>query len=189
MKRTREELLERAKSIFSEKGYHRASVSDIVSSMGIARGTFYLYFRNKDHIYGSILKRLVSEISSRLKVIDTEGDPFLQLKENLRSVFELVIGDRDLARIIIYHSYRENDSFDTILEEFFKDVKSLIRSALLTGMRMGFIRRCDVDVVSSVIMGGLLQIVKDIVNGEVGEEDVDRVIDELIALTMKGLVR
>jgi AcrR family transcriptional regulator len=36
--------------VFSEKGYHLASVSDIVEHAGIARGTFYQYFDNKRHV-------------------------------------------------------------------------------------------------------------------------------------------
>ena len=40
-------ILQSAKTVFIEKGYHNTSISDIIRQTGLARGTFYLYFQNK----------------------------------------------------------------------------------------------------------------------------------------------
>ncbi len=189
LKRREKELLEKAKEVFSERGFHKASVSDIVNSMGIARGTFYIYFRNKDHIYRKVLEQLVSEISSCLKVIDSERYPLVQLRQNLKDVFDLIMKDKELAKIVIYHPYKVNNSFDQILENFFESVKGLIRKALIRGIKLNFIRDCDVEIVSSLILGSFIQIVKDIVKGNLKEKDIDKVVDEMLFLTLKGLVR
>src|SRR5690606_25495730 len=44
----REAILSAAKTVFRDKGYHQASVHDIIDEAQIARGTFYLYFSSKD---------------------------------------------------------------------------------------------------------------------------------------------
>ena len=43
----RAQILQKAKEVFAERGYHNASISEIILRAGIARGTFYLYFRTK----------------------------------------------------------------------------------------------------------------------------------------------
>jgi AcrR family transcriptional regulator len=44
---TRSKLLESALEVFTEKGYSRATIDDIVTGAGASRGTFYLYFPAK----------------------------------------------------------------------------------------------------------------------------------------------
>ncbi|HHY20503.1 MAG TPA: helix-turn-helix transcriptional regulator, partial [Bacilli bacterium] len=43
-------ILQAAKEVFAEVGYHGASVSRIAKSAGIGDGTVYLYFKNKEDI-------------------------------------------------------------------------------------------------------------------------------------------
>ena len=186
MKRREEQLLTQAKKLFSEKGYHNLTVSEIVESLGIARGTFYLYFRNKDEIYRKVLEKLVEEISSCLKVVPKEN-PIEQIKENLKAVLELSLRDRELARLIVYHPYRLNPEFDAVLEEFFLRVEFLIRKAIARGKEAGIIKDCDERVISSAIVGGFLWTIKRAIE----EENVnpERLAEELILFGLKGLLR
>ena len=43
----RESLLKTAFSIFTDKGVSKTSISEIVEKAGVAKGTFYLYFKDK----------------------------------------------------------------------------------------------------------------------------------------------
>ena len=46
-KQKKESLLNTAFSLFTSKGFQKTSISDIVNSAGVAKGTFYLYFSDK----------------------------------------------------------------------------------------------------------------------------------------------
>ncbi len=46
----RQEILEAALSLFLEKGYNQTSVSAIVKKVGVAQGTFYYHFPNKNKL-------------------------------------------------------------------------------------------------------------------------------------------
>jgi len=180
------ELLLKAKTLFSEKGFYRTSVSDIVESLGIARGTFYLYFRNKDDIYRRVLEKLVNEISSSLKVLP-EDSPLEQLRENLKSVFTLMVRDRDLAKLIFYHPYQLNPQFDEVVNSFFNSVKFLIERALIRGIEMGIVRECNVKIIAPAIMGAFVEVGKELVEGKI-LGDVDRIVEEILQLGLKGLL-
>jgi len=185
VRKREKEILNQAKKLFSEKGFHSLTVSDIVDSLGIARGTFYIYFRNKDDIYRRVLEELVKEISSRLKLLPREN-PLGQLKENVEEVLKLFVEDRELARLILYHPYRLNPEFDAVLEKFFEEVKGLIESALLRGMEMGIVRECNVNVVSAAILGAFLEVGRELLEGKI--PSVESAVEELLELSLKGLL-
>src|SRR5512133_168308 len=43
-------ILDAAVAVFAERGFHSARVADIAARAGVADGTVYLYFRNKEEI-------------------------------------------------------------------------------------------------------------------------------------------
>ena len=49
-------ILEAAIEVFAEKGFHHARISDIARRAGVADGTIYLYFRNKDDVLLTIFE-------------------------------------------------------------------------------------------------------------------------------------
>lgn len=54
--KTRENIIESAKKVISEKGFKEASIQDITEKAGVAKGTFYTYFKTKE----DIIKELVT---------------------------------------------------------------------------------------------------------------------------------
>ena len=46
----RESLLDSAFSLFIDNGFNKTSISDIVNNAGVAKGTFYLYFKDRRYL-------------------------------------------------------------------------------------------------------------------------------------------
>ena len=61
----RESLLETAYRLFTSKGIHKTSISDIVEAAGVAKGTFYLYFKDKYDIRNKLIAHKSSEVFKR----------------------------------------------------------------------------------------------------------------------------
>ena len=66
----REQVLSCAVRVFSHKGYHATTVSDIIAEAGVARGTFYLYFKSKRAIFDELLERFLEQIMSKMKRVE-----------------------------------------------------------------------------------------------------------------------
>jgi AcrR family transcriptional regulator len=62
---TRKALLDAAWRLFSEQGFTRTTVDDIVRACGVSRGTFYIYFKNKTDIFETLAEEVVSAMNSR----------------------------------------------------------------------------------------------------------------------------
>jgi AcrR family transcriptional regulator len=82
--RTRAQLLEAARVVFESKGYFDASVEDLVTEAGVARGSFYTYFEDKSEVF----RLLSTEVHTAvLEAVSTNlgspgGDPILKLQES-----------------------------------------------------------------------------------------------------------
>ena len=58
----RESLLDSAFQLFIEHGFSKTSISDIVRSAGVAKGTFYLYFKDKFDIRNHLIAHKASQV-------------------------------------------------------------------------------------------------------------------------------
>ena len=61
----RTSLLETAFGLFTSRGIHNTSISNIVESAGVAKGTFYLYFKDKYDIRNKLIAHKASEVFRR----------------------------------------------------------------------------------------------------------------------------
>ena len=58
----RERLLASATALFAEKSFNNTSISDIVNKAKVAKGTFYLYFKDKHDIRDQIVREISSDL-------------------------------------------------------------------------------------------------------------------------------
>lgn len=61
----RKEILDSAGELFSTKGYDKCTVNDILDSIGIAKGTFYYYFKSKEEVLDAIIDRVTEIVVAR----------------------------------------------------------------------------------------------------------------------------
>ncbi len=58
----RSELVHAALKVFEQKGYSKATVSEIVKEAGVAQGTFYIYFQSKQDMLDAVSEHLLQHI-------------------------------------------------------------------------------------------------------------------------------
>ena len=78
------EILDAAERLFSARGFDKATVIDILTSAGIAKGTFYYYFKSKEEVLDAIVKRRNDAGMERAKAI--AQDPRLSPEEKITAV-------------------------------------------------------------------------------------------------------
>lgn len=57
----RNEILDTAETLFYTKGYTKTTINDILQKIGIAKGTFYYYFKSKEEVMYAIIHRIVDQ--------------------------------------------------------------------------------------------------------------------------------
>jgi TetR/AcrR family fatty acid metabolism transcriptional regulator len=74
-------ILDAAIKVFAQKGFFQSKVAEIAREAGVADGTVYLYFKNKDDLLVSIFEVKMREVISRFrKSIGEQKDPRSRLR-------------------------------------------------------------------------------------------------------------
>lgn len=61
-KQKHDSLLDAAFELFTKNGFHKTSISDIVETAGVAKGTFYLYFKDKFDIRDHLISHKATQV-------------------------------------------------------------------------------------------------------------------------------
>lgn len=65
----REQIIDGAKCVFMKLGFDAASMNDITREAGVSKGTIYVYFQNKEDLFGAIVARERERITLRMRDI------------------------------------------------------------------------------------------------------------------------
>jgi AcrR family transcriptional regulator len=184
-------VLDSARRIFADKGYHATSIDDIIASAGIARGTFYLYFESKRAIFDELLDELFTTLASTVRRIELGPEappPVEQMDATVDRVLDTLLENREMAHILLREAVGIDDEFDVKLEQFYGRIEALLISAIQTGHKMGLVRACDPAMVARCVLGSAKELVHwAFVKRDPKEIDLHHVGRELIAFTLKGL--
>jgi AcrR family transcriptional regulator len=71
---SRERILSAALEVFSEKGYHNATISDITARAGVSRGLITYYFPGKRNLVDNLLDRYIDSVTDILNVTGTPDE-------------------------------------------------------------------------------------------------------------------
>jgi AcrR family transcriptional regulator len=85
----RQAIFAAALSIFAERGFAAARLDDIALRAGIAKGTLYLYFRGKEHLFEELIRSAVVPVLDRLDaIVSSPAAPADKVLETLFALFE-----------------------------------------------------------------------------------------------------
>jgi len=74
------EILDAAQKLFTEKGYNKTTVTDILNVHGLSKGVFYYYFKSKEEVMDAIVERIIDAEIANVKKIVTNPDMTPQQK-------------------------------------------------------------------------------------------------------------
>lgn len=186
----RQQILGCARDVFSEKGYHGASIADIIARAGVARGTFYLYFKSKRDVFDELLEGLLTLIQGRIRLVDVDAGPaqvLLELRDNLDGVLEVMVGNHALTRILLHEAVGLDEGFDGKLQRFYGQVHELIAESLALGRRLGLIRPLDNQLAARFLLGSLKELLFDLTLSRTPLDDVSHATDELLVFLLRGI--
>src|SRR5262245_28680641 len=157
----RMQVLDKARVVFAQKGYHATSISDLIEAAGIARGTFYLYFDSKRAIFDELLEHFFALLTREVRPVDVSPGahpPMEQLRAIVRHVLHVLVENRDLARLVLREAVGLDADFDRKLQDFYGRILEVIRHALERGYKVGLARRCNTAVTSFCILGSVKEL-------------------------------
>lgn len=186
----RRQILEAAKLVFADAGYHGASIGAIIDKAEIARGTFYLYFESKEAVFAALLDEAMAELRRRVVRIDTSGhapSPEAQLVESLGRILEFIVADRPLAVVLLQSTWTPDAEAAARLQAFYDEIRSVIALSLQAGMALGIVRACDPVPTAAALLGLVRGLVEHCVSHEL-DQPIAHVTRQLVDVALRGVL-
>jgi AcrR family transcriptional regulator len=117
----REAILAAALDEFTARGYEGARLDDVAKRAGVAKGTIYLYFADKETLFQDLVRSLVHPVLGMLEKMRDVDIPARMLVEGLLNTFvREIYGTRrkDIIRLIL----NEGSRFPAIAEFYYHEV-------------------------------------------------------------------
>lgn len=152
-----ETILRAAAKVFAQSGYFNAKVSDVARSAGVADGTVYLYFKNKDDLLTSIFSWAMGEFLTRAR---TELAEIANAKQKLLSFaklhFSLLEQERDIA-IVFQIELRQSTKFmEQFSTTYLAAYLQMLREIIEEGQKNGLFRSTlNAKLIAKLLFGML----------------------------------
>lgn len=153
----RKEILQAAIEVLADRGFHRTKIRDIAQMAGVADGTIYLYFKNKDELLIQLFEEVMERVLGLFRgEICKEDAPEKKLRTFLFMHLNLVKSDPKLARIISIVLRQSSTFVQEYDNPFFVEYLSTIRDILDEGVQAGDFRDdIDLAVISRALFGAM----------------------------------
>jgi AcrR family transcriptional regulator len=144
-----QEILEAAFAEFSRNGYATTTLDQIAERAGVTKGTIYVYFENKEHLFISMVRELMKVALDAVHEIFTreDGTTAELLRELFGFIYQNIVEDRrrrEVVRMLIAEASRFPALADRYHEEIHQPCMELFTQAIQRGMDRGEIRRSAV---------------------------------------------
>jgi AcrR family transcriptional regulator len=183
-------IQEAAAKLFAEKGYHGTTTREIAEAAGVAEGTIYNYFANKEDLLVSMLNYLSieqqrgSEIASALN---------LPLREALRAMFRTTVSEAKQNMAMAATVYSEALVNPTLRERYVQQrvepLAALLEQHLRAHIDHGEAREVNVSLVVRIALAAQMGLAMLLLLGDRALEtaSVDELVEALVDVFDSGL--
>ena len=187
----RERILRAATKVFARKGFYATKVSEVAKAAGVADGTIYLYFRNKDDLLVSLFEDRIDRLLLTLKR-ELEARP--DAESRLRCVIEvqlgLLEGERDLAEVITVNLRQSTKLMKQYAAPKFALYLDLIAEVVSEGQKGAVFREgVSPHVMARAIFGALDGVTMTWALGRADAGGLSRAATQVADVLLRGLLR
>ena len=174
-----------ARAVFAEMGYGGATVRDVVRRTGLASGTFYNYFPDKESLFRSVLQESAVEVRARVQAARRQATSLEEfVAAGYREYFGFLASDPQAFELMRRNSGTIRAMFD---EPIFGAGVEELAADLRTAMKIGIVPRIDPEYVAAAMVGAALELGVEMVQRE--PPDVDGATQFATRVFLGGIER
>jgi AcrR family transcriptional regulator len=190
------ELLDTAQRLFFQKGYEKTSVNHIIDAVGVAKGTFYHYFKSKEDLLDQLVTRFTAgSLEEAKKVMKRKG---LNAVERMNRFFIKIkdkkVENKELMKMLMKVMYTDENLI--FRHKVFKKSIALMTpyfaEIVKQGIDEGLFQPQDHEETAELIFTMALNlnetVVRLLLDAEAHPENIDK-IDRKIKAYYRGMER
>ena len=157
----RESIIRAAIAVFGNKDFKTASISEIAQKAGVADGTIYQYFRNKEDLFFTIPIEKTNEFRSQLELhLEGISGAFNKIRKFVWYFLYFFKTNPEYGRILMLEMRVSKNFVKTEAYDFLKQSVSRVMDIIVEGQNEGTIREdTDIYILRHLILGTLEHMV------------------------------
>lgn len=188
-KNRRQHILDAAYVVFSRKGYHRATVDEIIAMADTGKGTVYNYFVNKEQLFYTLVKERSAPFHEKLDVILADGTgPMEKIHALTREFLRFYAAHADLWRVLMHEMRAFGDdgysAFNKAQQDkyrqAFENTLGVLEGVIQEGARQGVLQPCNTKQAAYGLFSAIVAIAFQHLVGENEEETARRIADTFL---------
>jgi AcrR family transcriptional regulator len=189
-KQRHQEILAAAFEEFAAHGYAATRLEDVARRGGIAKGTIYLYFKDKEQLFRAVVRSLIKKRPDAFSAT-LDGPAQELLRAMLSRMYKLVVGNeraRAIVRLLVAESSKFPQLSDIYHQEIIGPGLSALRRVLERGVASGEFRKTKVrDFPQILVAPGVLATLWILILGERHRLDLDAYMSAHMEFVLSAL--
>lgn len=181
-------ILEAAVKVFAEQGFFQSTVSQIAKEAGVADGTIYLYFKNKEDILVQFYSYKTRQVFARFREeVDGADTAVEKLRKLIYRHLEEFQNDRNMAMVYRAETHKNSRLVEEQIKEMSKMYHDIVSEIVEQGQEEGVMRR---DLYLGLVKRFILGAVDEVINTWIhagSNYDLVTMSDPLVDLFMRGI--
>jgi len=174
--------------VFARQGFYQSTVAQIAREAGVADGTIYLYFKNKDDILVQFFDYRTKQVFDRFRAAVNQSDNSLDKLRNLvrRHLMEFQ-RDRNMAVVYQVETHQNSRLAEAQIREMSQMYQDLVSEIVEAGQQEGSIRKdLYVGLVKRFILGAVDEVINTWLHSD-KSYDLVSMADPLVDLFVRGI--
>ena len=158
----REAILAAALDEFSEAGFAGTRLDDVAKRAGVAKGTIYLYFTDKEALFQELVRAMLTPLVGTLQGLAKADIPVHGLADRMVEFFVTEVYEtrrKDVVRLMIVEGRRFPKLAEFYYREVLSHIMAAVRAALGRAAAMGQVPQAVVDYPQILVAPGLVAII------------------------------
>lgn len=174
----KKDIVDAVLGILAQKGYHDVRLDEVAARANVAKGTLYLYFRDKEALFSEVMKSVVSRLGDQITAEAPAPRALDELKRIARIETEFLTEYRDfLSHFSIRKSPSISPAATRFLKTWFESHVGSLAKVLDRGVAEGSIRRHDTREGALFFVALCRMFALHRCDGEASKEHIARLMD------------
>lgn len=183
----RRDILESAVAIIQESGNKQLTMDRVAAGAGIAKGTVYLYYKDKQELLDSVVEFRFEPLEREYAaIIGKEADPVWKLEQCMRASLELVEKKKSLFKGLQNVMFNTRDQFIANPESWYWTTVKLFATALDEGIKTGKLRQMNTVKIASLFLDSINALTSQRILSAV-TESIEEEVREVMELYINGI--
>ena len=181
-------IIEAAKELFLENGYHETSMSAIAQNADLGKGTLYWHFDSKDDLFQSIVTREAKSILRELNEIkkkDLSAEEIMKkfIKLRLKRIDE----NKKTTQMFMDGENFINEELKKTMIDIFRSFIDILEDIIKRGINEGIFHTSNPEKAASAFLGMINGICSTIIFENRGDIDIEENTEFIYELFLNGL--